>query len=73
MEFASCYLWCLFELISFVAELFSHFDIEFACKGTMGNLVSIMSHCWGRGFEVLLGDTSHIHIWEQGGIAQVDK
>ena len=42
-------------------------------EGTMGNLVSIMSHCWGRGFEVLLGDQSHIQIWEQGGIAQVDK
>ena len=40
-------------------------------KGTMGNLISVMSHCWGRGLEVILGDKSHIHIYEQGGIAQV--
>jgi len=37
----------------------------------MGNLISVMSHCWGRGLEVILGDKSHIHIYEQGGIAQV--
>ena len=40
-------------------------------QGTMGNLISVMSHCWGRGLEVILGDKSHIHIYEQGGIAQV--
>ena len=38
----------------------------------MGNLISVMSHCWGRGLEVILGDKSHIHIYEQGGIAQVE-
>jgi threonine aldolase len=40
-------------------------------SGTMGNLIAVLAHCWGRGNEVLLGDQSHIHIYEQGGIAQV--
>jgi hypothetical protein len=28
-----------------------------------------MSHCWQRGAEILLGDQSHMHINEQGGIS----
>ena len=30
-----------------------------------------MAHCRGRGEEILVGDQSHIIIWEQGGVAQV--
>ena len=37
----------------------------------MGNLICVMSHCWGRGMEVILGDKCHIHNYEQGGIAHV--
>lgn len=37
-------------------------------SGTMGNLVSILTHC-GRGDEVILGDNSHTFNYEQGGIA----
>ena len=40
-------------------------------SGTMGNLICVLAHCWGRGAEVLLGDRSHIHIYEQGGVAQL--
>ena len=40
-------------------------------SGTQGNLICVMAHCWGRGAEVLLGDRSHIHIYEQGGVAQL--
>ncbi|MHC1724686.1 MAG: low-specificity L-threonine aldolase [Syntrophobacteraceae bacterium] len=36
--------------------------------GTMGNMVSVLSHC-GRGDEVILGDQAHIMLYEQGGIA----
>ena len=43
----------------------------FVPSGTMGNLMSVMTHCSRRGDEVLLGDKSHINILEQGGIAQV--
>lgn len=40
-------------------------------SGVMGNLASVMSHCWERGAEVLLGDMSHIQLYEQGGISQL--
>nr|XP_026695261.1 probable low-specificity L-threonine aldolase 2 isoform X1 [Ciona intestinalis] len=53
------------------AELFGKEDALFVPTGTMGNLISVMCHCWQRGSEVLLGDQSHIHRFEQGGIAQL--
>ncbi|CAL4174382.1 unnamed protein product, partial [Meganyctiphanes norvegica] len=42
----------------------------FVSSGTMGNLLSILSHCGRRGAEVLLGDQTHIFLAEQGGMAQ---
>ena len=42
----------------------------FVPTGTMGNLISCMVHCWNRGAEIILGDKSHIHVYEQGSIAQ---
>lgn len=41
----------------------------FVPSGTMGNLISVLVHCDIRGSEVILGDNSHIHIYENGGIA----
>jgi threonine aldolase len=40
----------------------------FVPSGTMGNLISVLTHCQ-RGDEVLLGDRSHIFVHEVGGIA----
>jgi len=37
-------------------------------SGTMGNLVSILTHC-DRGTEILLGDKSHTFYYEAGGIS----
>lgn len=37
-------------------------------SGTMGNLVSILTHC-SRGDEVILGDQSHTFYYEVGGIS----
>ena len=34
-------------------------------SGTMGNIVSLAAHCQ-RGEEVILGDASHINLWEAG-------
>lgn len=42
----------------------------FVASGTMGNLVSLLAHC-NREHEVILGDKSHIHIHEQGGVASL--
>ncbi|XP_074320666.1 low-specificity L-threonine aldolase 1-like isoform X1 [Silene latifolia] len=43
----------------------------FVPSGTMGNLISILVHCDVRGSEIILGDNSHIHIYENGGIATI--
>lgn len=40
----------------------------FLPSGTMGNLVSLLTHC-GRGDEIILGDRSHIFLNEVGGIS----
>ncbi len=40
----------------------------FVPSGTMGNLISVLSHCQ-RGDEILLGDRSHIFLHEVGGIS----
>jgi threonine aldolase len=37
-------------------------------SGTMGNLVSILTHC-GRGDEIILGDQAHTFVYEVGGIS----
>lgn len=43
----------------------------FVPSGTMGNLISVLVHCETRGSEVILGDNSHIHIYENGGISTI--
>lgn len=40
----------------------------FVVSGTMGNLVSVLTHC-ARGDEAILGDLSHTFLYEAGGIA----
>lgn len=40
----------------------------FVPSGTMGNLISVLSHCQ-RGDEILLGDRCHIFLHEVGGIS----
>ena len=40
----------------------------FVPSGCMGNLISLLSHC-GRGDEILLGDRSHISLYEVGGVS----
>ncbi len=42
----------------------------FVASGTMGNLVSQMTHC-GRGDEMILGNQNHIFYYEQGGSAAI--
>uniref|UniRef100_A0A0C9S4B1 low-specificity L-threonine aldolase n=1 Tax=Wollemia nobilis TaxID=56998 RepID=A0A0C9S4B1_9CONI len=41
----------------------------FVPSGTMGNLISVLVHCEVRGSEVVLGSSSHIHVYENGGIS----
>lgn len=58
------------DLESKCAEMLGKEAGLFVPSGTMGNFLSVMSHCWGRGLEVLVGDKSHIYIYEQGNVAQ---
>jgi threonine aldolase len=37
----------------------------------MANLVSALVHCDTRGSEVILGDNSHMHIYENGGMSTI--
>ena len=41
-----------------MAELTGKEAALFVPSGTMGNLICVMSHCWGRGQEMLLGEES---------------
>lgn len=42
----------------------------FVASGTMGNLVSALSHA-GRGDEAILGQDCHVFSWEAGGLAAI--
>ena len=53
-----------------MARLFGKEEALFVPTGTMGNLISIMAHCWERGSEYIVGDAAHIYMFEQGGSAQ---
>lgn len=54
-----------------VAALLGKEDALFVPTGTMSNLVGVLTHCQQRGSEIILGDQSHIHLYEQGGISQL--
>lgn len=40
----------------------------FVASGTMGNLVSVLTHC-GRGDEAIMGDLAHTFLFEAGGVS----
>ncbi|URD90271.1 DegT/DnrJ/EryC1/StrS aminotransferase family [Musa troglodytarum] len=54
-----------------VARIMGKEAAVFVPSGTMGNLISVLVHCEVRGSEVILGDDSHIHIYENGGISSI--
>ena len=56
------------KLETLSAEIMGKEAALFVPSGCMGNLISILSHC-GRGDEILLGDRSHISLYEVGGVA----
>jgi len=56
------------QLEKIAAERMGKEAAIFVPSGTMGNLISILSHC-ERGDEVILGDQSHIFLNEVGGLS----
>lgn len=59
------------ELQRIAAEMFGMEAALFVPTGTMSNLIAVMVHCRERGDEMIVGDLSHLHIYEQGGSAQL--
>ncbi|ETO06892.1 hypothetical protein RFI_30498, partial [Reticulomyxa filosa] len=58
----------------FLGNKFTGKNALFVPTGTMGNLISCISHCSNTfDSEMILGDESHIHFYEQGGIASVGR
>jgi threonine aldolase len=43
----------------------------FVPTGTMGNAIAILTHC-RRGDEIIMGDRSHIYLYEVGGSARLN-
>jgi len=53
-----------------VATMFGKESALFFPSGTMSNLTAVLSWCPGRGGEVIVGDNSHMFLYEQAGMAQ---
>jgi threonine aldolase len=58
------------ELQRTVATLLGKESGLFVPSGTMGNLLCLLVHVDARGGEMIVGDQSHIHFYEQGNSAQ---
>jgi threonine aldolase len=58
------------ELEQRVARLFEKESALFFPSGTMCNLTAILTWCNNRGSEIIVGDKSHIFLFEQAGASQ---
>ena len=61
------------KLQEMAAQLLGKEAALFVPSGTMGNLICVLNHCSQFGSEMILGDESHIHIYEQGGCATLAR
>jgi len=57
------------ELEKLSAKLLGKEAAVFVASGAMGNLISVLVHSHRRDSEIIIGDQSHIHVYEQGNIA----
>ena len=53
-----------------IATIFGKESALFFPSGTMSNLTAILSWCPNRGSEIIMGDNSHMFLFEQAGAAQ---
>ena len=53
-----------------IARLFQRKSALFFPSGTMSNLTAVLAWCSRRGSEVIVGDKSHMFLFEQSGMAQ---
>jgi threonine aldolase len=60
------------RLQEYTADLFGKECALFVPTGTMGNLVSIIAHCYReRAAEIIIGSNSHICLWEGGNASNL--
>jgi threonine aldolase len=59
------------ELEEYGANLFGKEASLFMPSSCMANLVAVMAHTSGRGEEILIGDRSHISLYEQGNVSTI--
>ncbi|XP_030256333.1 probable low-specificity L-threonine aldolase 2 isoform X1 [Sparus aurata] len=59
------------ELEELAADMFQMEAALFVPTGTMANLIAVMAHCRERDDEMIVGDLSHMHVFTQGGSAQL--
>uniref|UniRef100_A0A8C4WTH9 Probable low-specificity L-threonine aldolase 2 n=1 Tax=Gopherus evgoodei TaxID=1825980 RepID=A0A8C4WTH9_9SAUR len=58
------------ELQRLAAQLLGMEEALFVPTSTMANLIAVMCHCQRRGAQLLVGREAHLHVFEQGGVAQ---
>lgn len=58
------------ELENRIANLFGKERALFFPSGTMSNLCALLTWCNSRGSEIIVGNKSHIFLFEQSGAAQ---
>ncbi len=58
------------QLEADAAAMFGMEAAVFVTSGTQGNLCALLAHCQ-RGESIIVGDSSHIFRYEQGGMAQL--
>jgi threonine aldolase len=59
------------RLEELAAEVVGKEAALFVPTGTMGNAIAILTHC-RRGDEIIMGDRSHIYLYEVGGSARLN-
>jgi threonine aldolase len=59
------------ELEQYAAQMFGKESALFMPSSCMANLAAIMAHTIGRGEEILVGDKSHISLYEQGNVSTI--
>ncbi|CAF1285907.1 unnamed protein product [Adineta ricciae] len=61
------------KLQDMAAKLLGKQAALFVPSGTMANLICVLNHCSQFGSEMILGDESHIHLFEQGGCSTLGR
>jgi threonine aldolase len=59
------------ELEDYAASIFGKDAALFVPSSVMANLIAVMAHTTGRSEEIIVGDRSHISLYEQGNVSTI--